>query len=64
MKKYSYYIDKQTPGGTEFYLFSDDFILSISKSFQEQSKSILKDCTNTLKAYELYRNRQLIDSEK
>lgn len=64
MKKYSYYIDKQTPGGTEFYLFADDFILMISKSFQEQSKSILKDCTNSLKPYEIYRNTLLIDSDK
>lgn len=64
MKKYSYYIDRQTEQGTEFYLFSDDFIQMISKSLQEQSKSILKDCINTAKPFEMYRHIQLINSEK
>lgn len=64
MKNYCYYIDKQTQEGTEFYLFADDFINMISKSFQEQSKSILKDCVNNVKSYEMYRNTLLIDNNK
>lgn len=63
MKNYCYYIDKQTPAGTEIYLFSEDFILSISKSFREQHKTTLKSCLNTSKAFENYRNTLLIDSE-
>ena len=63
MKKYSYYIDKQTDQGTEFYLFADDFIQMISKSLTEQSKTILKDCINTQKPYEIYKNTMQIECE-
>lgn len=61
VKKYSYYIDKQTEIGTEFYLFSDDFINMISKSLREQKKSILKDCINTSKPYKNYKKDMQIN---
>ena len=61
VKKYSYYLDRQTEIGTEFYLFSDDFINMISKSLREQSKSILKDCINTQKPYKNYKEAMQID---
>lgn len=61
VKKYTYYIDRQTEIGTEFYLFSDDFIKMINESLQEQNKSMLKDCINTSKPYKIYKEAMQID---
>ena len=62
-KQYNYFKDIQYPFGTCIYLFSNDFIKMINKSFDNQNKEQLNRYNHNKKAFKTYKNK-LLNSNK